>query len=185
MNLRASHGGKDIVLPLDDHEWEELQQRLRSKVIELTMPCCNGPAYMRVSPAGTQHFVHQIDIGCKQSESEVHQLAKLEIVRACRELKIEAIPEYEGDGWRADVLVKHAKCDGVSSRFRSAHRPSKKLFGGNRPTGTLTSVAAGSSLLFPSARHSDTSSSHCCLSMQPRCSSCTTVNRTQARLPSR
>ena len=113
MNLRAALGGKDVVLPLEDSEWEELQQRLRSKMIELTMPCCNGRAYMRVSPAGTQHFVHQVDIGCKQSESEVHQLAKLEIVRACRDLKLQAIPEYEGDGWRADVLVKHPKCDGV------------------------------------------------------------------------
>ena len=109
MNLRALLDGNDVVLPLDDAEWGKLQQRLRSKVIELTMPCCNGPAYMRVSPAGTQHFVHQVDIGCKQSESEVHQLAKLEIVRACRELKLQAVPEYEGNGWRADVLVKHPK----------------------------------------------------------------------------
>ena len=113
MNLRASLGGKDVVSPLEDSEWEELHQRLRSKMIELTMPCCNGRAYMRVGPAGTQHFVHQVDIGCKQSESEVHQLAKLEIVRACRDLTLQAIPEYEGDGWRADVLVKHPKCDGV------------------------------------------------------------------------
>jgi hypothetical protein len=44
MNLRASLGGKDVVLPLEDPEWKELQQRLRSKMIELTMPCCNGSA---------------------------------------------------------------------------------------------------------------------------------------------
>jgi uncharacterized protein (DUF1501 family) len=67
MNLRASLDGKEVVLPLDDAEWEELQQRLRSKEIQLTMPCCNGQGFMRVSPAGTQHFVHQVDIGCKQS----------------------------------------------------------------------------------------------------------------------
>ena len=173
MNLRASLDGKEVVLPLDDAEWEELQQRLRSKEIQLTMPCCNGQGFMRVSPAGTQHFVHQVDIGCKQSESEVHQLAKLEIVRACRELKLQAVPEYEGNGWRADVLVKHPKWNVV---FEVQVSPQ---------TFQETSVAAGSSLLFPSAKHSATNNSRCYLSMQPRCSCCTTVNRAQVLFPSR
>jgi competence CoiA-like predicted nuclease len=109
MNLRALLDGKDVILPLEDAQWNDLQQRLHSKEIELIMPCCKGQGYMRLSSAGTQHFVHYTDIGCKQSESEVHQLAKLEIVRACRELELEAIPEYAGEGWRADVLVKHPK----------------------------------------------------------------------------
>jgi competence CoiA-like predicted nuclease len=109
MNLRALLDGKDVVLPLEDAEWDDLQQRLRSKDIELIMPCCKGQAYMRLSSAGTQHFVHCTDIGCEQSESEIHLLAKLEIVRACRELELQAIPEYVGDGWRADVLVRHPK----------------------------------------------------------------------------
>lgn len=109
MNLRALLDGKDVVLPLDDAEWGKLQQRLRLKEIELTMPCCNGQAYMRVSPAGTQHFVHQVDTGCEQSESEMHQLAKIEIVYACRELGLQATPEAGGDGWRADVLVTQPK----------------------------------------------------------------------------
>ena len=109
MNLRALLDGKDVVLPLDDVEWDRLQQRLRLKEIELAMPCCNGRAYMRVSPAGTQHFVHQVDTGCEQSESEIHHLAKIEIVKACRELGLPAIPEALGDGWRADVLVTHPK----------------------------------------------------------------------------
>ncbi|MGA2755197.1 MAG: competence protein CoiA family protein [Terracidiphilus sp.] len=113
MNLRALLDGKNVVLPLEEAEWGELQERLRSKNIELTMPCCKGQAYMRLSPAGTQHFVHQVDIGCKQSESEVHQLAKLEIVRACRDLELHAIPEYGGDGWRADVFIEHPKWNGA------------------------------------------------------------------------
>lgn len=105
MNLRALLDGKNVVLPLDDAEWNRLQQRLRLKEIELAMPCCNGQAYMRVSSAGTQHFVHQVNTGCVQSESEIHHRAKIEIVKACRELGLPAIPESVGDGWRADVLV--------------------------------------------------------------------------------
>jgi competence CoiA-like predicted nuclease len=109
MNLRALLDGRDVILPLEDVEWNDLQQRLHSKEIELIMPCCKGRAYMRLSPAGTQHFVHYADVGCEQSESEIHHLAKLEIVKACRELDLQAIPEYVGEGWRADVLVKHPK----------------------------------------------------------------------------
>jgi len=184
MNLRASLDGKEVVLPLDDAEWEELQQRLRSKEIQLTMPCCNGQGFMRVSPAGTQHFVHQVDIGCKQSESEVHQLAKLEIVRACRELKLQAVPEYEGNGWRADVLVKHPKWN-VVFEVQVSPQTFKKRFGGNKPTETTRSVAAGSSALFPSAKHSATQQLSLLSQHAPRCSCCTTVNRAQVLFPSR
>jgi len=169
MNLRALLDGKNVVLPLEEAEWGELQERLRSKNIELTMPCCKGQAYMRLSPAGTQHFVHQVDIGCKQSESEVHQLAKLEIVRACRDLELHAIPEYGGDGWRADVSTSIP--NGTERlKFRSARSPSKRRSGDSKHTRKTTSVVAGSSPQFPSAKRSVTNNSHCCPSMLPPCS---------------
>jgi hypothetical protein len=108
MPIRVLLNGQNIIAPLDEKEWDNLQERVRSKEIELHLPCCQGLAYPRVSPRGAQHFVHFVNTGCTP-ESETHLLAKLEIIKACRKLGYDAIPEFCGDGWRADVLVRSAK----------------------------------------------------------------------------
>jgi hypothetical protein len=110
MPIRVLLNGQNIIAPLDQEEWEDLHQRVRAKVVELHLPCCQGLAYPRVSPRGAQHFVHFANSGCAP-ESEVHLLAKLEIIKACRELGYDAIPEFSGNGWRADVLVRSPKWD--------------------------------------------------------------------------
>ena len=97
MNIRALVEGQSVILPLEDEEWQNLQRRLRAREVQVTLPCCNGLGYMRVSPLGTQHFVHHNDVGCGP-ESEIHALAKMEIVSACKDLHLEAIPEFVGDG---------------------------------------------------------------------------------------
>jgi hypothetical protein len=108
MPIRALLDGKNIIPPLDNEEWVNLQQRVRANKIQLRLPVCQCLAYPRVSPCGVQHFVHYKNSEC-EPESELHLLAKMEIVKTCRELGYEAIPEFIGDGWRADVLVQSPK----------------------------------------------------------------------------
>ena len=36
-----------------------------------------------------------------------HDRIQMEIVSACRDLGYEAIQEYSGQGWRADVFIPH------------------------------------------------------------------------------
>ena len=107
MPIRVLLNGQNIIAPLDEKEWDNLQERVRSKEIELHLPCCQGLAYPRVSPRGAQHFVHFVNSACTP-ESETYLLAKLEIIKACRKLGYDAIPEFCGEGWRADVLVRSA-----------------------------------------------------------------------------
>lgn len=108
MPLRVLLNGQDVIPPLDEEAWTSLQHRVRSKDIELRLPCCQGLAYPRVSPGGAQHFVHFTNSGCTP-ESELHLLAKLEIIKVCRKLGYDAIPEFSGEGWRADVFVRSPK----------------------------------------------------------------------------
>jgi len=68
------------------------------------MPCCDTGAYPRTSRLGTRHFVHSRGGHCgTEGESVEHLAAKAEIVRVCHELGWTAVPEYQGDNWRADV----------------------------------------------------------------------------------
>jgi hypothetical protein len=108
MPLRAIRDDLNVIPPLNNEEWEKLKERIRARLTELRLPCCQGLAYPRVSPRGVQHFVHYTNSGCPP-ESELHLLAKRDIRDACLQLGFEAIPEYDGDGWRADVLVRSPK----------------------------------------------------------------------------
>lgn len=108
MPLRALRDGFDVIPPINKGGWEILKQRTHARLTELRLPCCGGLAYPRVSPRGVQHFVHYTTSGCPP-ESELHLLAKREIRDVCLRLGFEAIPEYDGDGWRADILVRSPK----------------------------------------------------------------------------
>lgn len=98
--------GRYLTLPVSLKEWEHL--RILSKRGSIALPCCGGKGYSRLSPVGTQHFVHDQNHGCIP-ESEEHLAAKQEIVLACRGLGFEPITEYRGDGWAADVFVRTDK----------------------------------------------------------------------------
>jgi hypothetical protein len=105
--LRASINGEMILAPfLDDIEWNRLTQRVKSENLEVTIPCCGNPAYLRTSKHGIHHFVHKVRSDCTSApETWQHLKAKQAIVRACRDAGYDAITEVGGDGWRADVLA--------------------------------------------------------------------------------
>lgn len=105
MPIRVLLDGADVIAPMSEPVFESLRQRVRAKEITLLLPCCKGTGYPRLSPRGLQHFAHHHNDGC-EPETEEHIAAKLQIVEACRAGGVNAIPEYVGDGWRADVFVK-------------------------------------------------------------------------------
>jgi hypothetical protein len=85
---------------LSEAEWNTL------KSASLQMLCCNARAYKRISRLGTRHFVHSRSGHCgTERETAEHLAAKAEILRVCHELGWNAVPEYPGDNWRADVYA--------------------------------------------------------------------------------
>jgi hypothetical protein len=106
MPLRAQLNGVDVIAPyISEQEWNSIASEVRSKRATLTLPCCGGNGFLRTSNYGMQHFVHHRNEGC-EPESLEHLTAKFEILKACKDLGLTAIPEYRGDGWRTDVFVQ-------------------------------------------------------------------------------
>jgi hypothetical protein len=102
MPLRAQLDGDSLdAALLSEAQWQSLKGS-RS----LRMLCCDAPAYRRTSQLGTRHFAHSPGSHCgAEGESEEHLAAKAEIVRACHEIGWDALSEYVGDKWRADVYA--------------------------------------------------------------------------------
>ena len=40
-------------------------------------------------------------------KTALHELAQLQIVKACNQLGMQAQMEYVGNGWKADVLIQY------------------------------------------------------------------------------
>lgn len=110
MPLRAIIDGEDTIAPfLNNDEWNNLKQRVKSENLDVFIPCCGNPAYLRTSKHGINHFVHKVRGDCTSApETWQHLKAKQEIIRACREAGYDASTEVNGDGWRADVLAVKA-----------------------------------------------------------------------------
>jgi competence CoiA-like predicted nuclease len=106
MPLRAQLDGNSInAALLSETQWEGLKGS-RS----LRMPCCDALAYRRTSRLETRHFAKSPGSHCgAEEESAEHLAAKAEIVRGCHELKWDAISEYVGDQWRADVYAMRGR----------------------------------------------------------------------------
>jgi hypothetical protein len=106
MPLRAQLDRRSInAALLSETQWEALKGS-RS----LRMPCCDALAYRRTSRLGTRHFAHSPGSHCgAEGESAEHLAAKGEIVRVCHELGWDAISEYVGAHWRADVYATRGR----------------------------------------------------------------------------
>jgi hypothetical protein len=108
MPLRAYINNEEIIsIDQTDEQWSELKKRLKTRNFVLTLPCCKQEGFLRKSNKGLKHFVHsKYDNVCDwKSESPEHLRAKIEIIEACRENRWEAIPEFSGTKWKADVLA--------------------------------------------------------------------------------
>jgi hypothetical protein len=106
MPLRVQLDGNSInAALLSETQWQALKGS-RS----LRMPCCDALAYRRTSQLGTRHFAHSPRSHCgAEGECAEHLAAKAEIVRVCNELGWDAISEYVGDQWRADVYAMRGR----------------------------------------------------------------------------
>lgn len=110
MPLRALLEGRELLAPLmSEEEWAELKKALSHEKLNITLPCCNKPGFLRVSKLGTRHFVHSVkpdSAECNwKPETAEHLLAKTEIVRACKKAGYDVSTEVTGPDWRADVLA--------------------------------------------------------------------------------
>lgn len=95
MPFKAILNGKPIIsLDFTDQEWEQLRNDVKKGKVELKLPCCGGPAYLRTSKLGTKHFVHKRGHRCKnwKPESLEHMRLKEIIYRVCVQ-----------EGWKTDV----------------------------------------------------------------------------------
>lgn len=106
MPLRVQLNGNSLnAALLSETQWQALKGS-RS----LRMPCCDAPAYGRTSRLGTRHFAHSPRSHCgAEGECAEHLAAKAEIVRVCHELGWDALSEYVGNQWRADVYAKRGR----------------------------------------------------------------------------
>jgi Competence protein CoiA-like family len=113
MPLRALFEGADVIAPLlSDQTWTTITQRVRHEPDICRLPCCDAPAYTRVSARGVRHFVHRAHDRCDAStapESELHLRAKAIVAATLTALGYTARTEVAGAGWRADVLVDHTR----------------------------------------------------------------------------
>lgn len=84
---------------LDEQQWAQLKGH------PVLLQPCGHRGFGRVSPLGTQHFVHERDSGCEHSESPEHLHLKAVIARAASEAGWQAATEVTGDGFVADVMA--------------------------------------------------------------------------------
>ncbi len=84
---------------LDEQRWKELKGH------PVTLQPCGHRGFTRVSPLGTQHFVHERDSGCEHSESPEHLHLKAVIAVAANSAGWQAATEVSGDGFVADVMA--------------------------------------------------------------------------------
>lgn len=100
MPLSAVVDGQLVCAPLlDEQQWSAL----RGQTVSLQP--CGHRGFGRVSPLGTQHFVHERDSGCEHSESAEHMHLKAVIARAAVNSGWQAGTEVAGEGFIADVLA--------------------------------------------------------------------------------
>lgn len=108
MPLRAIVDKKTLTGPdLSIDEWKDLQVR-HKRGLPVLMPCCGSPGHLRTSKAGTQHFYHAADAGCRYAEESPEHLAiKEQIYRACRSENWETTVEFPAPDrrWIADVYA--------------------------------------------------------------------------------
>ena len=117
MPLRAIIDGENVLSPFySDDDWKALKARVKQDSLEVKLPCCGNPGYLRTSKRGLFHFVHKVRGSCDwRPETWQHLKAKNDIALACRDAGYEAITEASGDGWRADVLA--TKGDNIRIAF--------------------------------------------------------------------
>lgn len=100
MPLSALIDGELVCAPLlDEQRWQELKGR------EFSLQPCGHRGFGRVSPQGTQHFVHERDSGCEHSESSEHLHLKTVVAQAVAAAGWQAGTEVVGNGFIADVLA--------------------------------------------------------------------------------
>lgn len=96
---------------LNDADWRQLVEQVRSQERALVMNCCGNPARPRVSPLGLRHFYHyrparHTGVRCSApAESPQHLALKAQLVELLQEQGWQAEPEVRGTDWRADVLA--------------------------------------------------------------------------------
>lgn len=100
MPLSACIDGELVCAPLVPADRWGL---LRSRPIELQP--CGHRGFPRVSPRGTQHFVHERDSDCHHAESAEHLHLKAVVARAVAAAGWHAATEVPGQGFVADVLA--------------------------------------------------------------------------------
>ena len=108
MPLRAIVNNEVIITPfLTEDEWKTLKNRVKTEKLEVILPCCEHPGYLRTSSRGLAHFVHYKKSNDCPSKPETwqHLKAKSEIAKACRNAGWDVVTEASGDGWRADILA--------------------------------------------------------------------------------
>ncbi len=84
---------------LSEQRWASLKGK------HVLLQPCGHPGFGRVSPLGTQHFVHERDSGCEHRESAEHLHLKAVVARAAAHAGWQAGTEVAGDGFVADVLA--------------------------------------------------------------------------------
>jgi len=106
MPLRAQLDGCSLnAALLSETQWQALKGSR-----QLLMPCCDAPAYRRTSRLGTRYFAHSPGSHCgAEGESAEHLAAKAKTVRVCDELGWDALSEFAGDNWRADVYAMRGR----------------------------------------------------------------------------
>jgi Competence protein CoiA-like family len=102
MPLTADVDGTLVCAPLlDQKSW----RALRGCDIRLTP--CGHRGFPRVSPLGTQHFVHEKLCAQHRPESIEHLHAKAVVLAAAGAANWQAAAEVAGEGFIADVLARH------------------------------------------------------------------------------
>lgn len=100
MPLSALVNDELVCAPLlDEQKWAQLKGQA------VLLQPCGHRGFGRVSPLGTQHFVHERDSGCEHSESAEHLHLKAVIAVAANAGGWQAATEVPGDGFVADVLA--------------------------------------------------------------------------------
>lgn len=100
MPLSALVDGHLVCAPLlDEQQWSAVKGQ------SVLLQPCGHRGFGRVSPLGTQHFVHERDSGCEHNESPEHMHLKAVVARAASDSGWQAGTEVAGEGFVADVLA--------------------------------------------------------------------------------
>ena len=107
MPLKGIINGRNIIsIGMSNDEWNDLRVAVSYGQLSITLPCCGGLAYQRISTLGTKHFVHKSKCDYEwKPESADHVKMKEIIFNVCKEEGWNADPEHTFNDWIADVFA--------------------------------------------------------------------------------